>query len=152
MNDADQRPAVVGQVERSRASASRVQRRVRRLVNGELIVTVPIDTMRQEFEDWAQHAAGLDTAVCHSESPLDRPQYERSDTALAWNAWLAAGYGSRRYPLTEAQVEDCIDAANRKFNARVLLSAIGQQVSTYDDWKHWLAREIERAHHIEYDA
>lgn len=53
-------------------------------------MTLPIETMRQEFEDWARHAAGLDTAKRHSASPLDRPQYERSDTALAWDAWIAA--------------------------------------------------------------
>ena len=54
---------------------------------------------------------------------------------------------SVRRPLTEAQIEDCIDAANRKFNGR-LQGPCGQQLTTYDDWKHWLAREIERAHGI----
>lgn len=64
-------------------------------------MTLPIETMRQEFEDWARHAAGLDTAKRHSASPLDRPQYERSNTALAWDAWIAAGYGARRYSLCD---------------------------------------------------
>ena len=52
-----------------------------------------------------------------------------------------------RRPLTEAQIEDCIDAANRAFNGR-RQGPCGQQMTTYDDWKHWLAREIERAHGI----
>jgi hypothetical protein len=53
-------------------------------------------------------------------------------------------------PLTESQVEDCIDAANRKYNGR-LQGPGGQQLTTYDDPMHWLAREIERAHGIQRD-
>jgi hypothetical protein len=45
-------------------------------------------------------------------------------------------------PLTEEQIENAIDAANRKFNARNM-SPRGQILTSYDDWKHWLAREIE---------
>ena len=52
-----------------------------------------------------------------------------------------------RVPLTEAQIEDCIDDANRRFNGRHM-GPCGQQMTTYDDWKHWLARAIEAAHHI----
>lgn len=46
--------------------------------------------------------------------------------------------------LTDEQIEDCIDAANRKFNGRSM-GPRGQQMTAFDDWKHWLAREIESA-------
>jgi len=50
-------------------------------------------------------------------------------------------------PLTGDQIEDCIDEANRLFNCR-RQGPCGQQLTAYDDWKHWLARSIERAHGI----
>lgn len=50
-------------------------------------------------------------------------------------------------PLTEEQIEDCIDEANRLFNGRRQRPS-GQQSTSYDDWKHWLARAVERAHGI----
>ena len=53
----------------------------------------------------------------------------------------------QRKPLTDEQIEDCIDSANRGFNGR-RRGPSGQQVTTYDDWKHWLARAIETAHGI----
>lgn len=52
-----------------------------------------------------------------------------------------------REPLTEEQIEDCIDEANRLFNQR-RSGPHGQQMSTYDDWKYWLVRAIEGAHGI----
>lgn len=51
--------------------------------------------------------------------------------------------GGERKPLTESQIEDAIDAANRAFNGR-RQGPSGQQITSYDDWKHWLAREVER--------
>jgi hypothetical protein len=53
----------------------------------------------------------------------------------------------QRKPLSEAEIEDCIDAANRKFNGR-RMGPCGQQLTTYDDWKYWLVREVEEAHGI----
>lgn len=50
-------------------------------------------------------------------------------------------------PLTEAQIEECVDAAFRKFRSRPQ-GPCGQQITAYDDWKHWVAREIEHAHGI----
>lgn len=50
-------------------------------------------------------------------------------------------------PLTNEQIEDCIDAAIRKFNGR-RQGPCGQLITTYDDWKYWLVREVEAAHGI----
>ena len=47
--------------------------------------------------------------------------------------------------LTEAQIEDCIDEANRAYNQYCSSGPRGQQVTPADDWKHWLARSVERA-------
>ena len=63
----------------------------------------------------------------------------------AMAAALAAASASE--PLTEAQIEGCIDDANRRFNGS-RQGPSGQQITHYDDWKHWLARGIERAHGI----
>ncbi len=69
------------------------------------------------------------------------------DDYADYSAALDAVAAGKKTPLTEAQIEDCIDAANRKFNGR-RQGPCGQQMTTYDDWKHWLAREIEGAHGI----
>ncbi len=46
--------------------------------------------------------------------------------------------------LTEAEIEDCIDRASRKFSSRPR-GPSGQQLTSYDAWQHWLAREVEDA-------
>lgn len=65
-------------------------------------------------------------------------------TAQGWEAFAAtltsatpAGEG-----LTDEQIEDCIDAAHRKFNNYCSSGPRGQTITTRDDWKHWLAREV----------
>lgn len=44
--------------------------------------------------------------------------------------------------LTDERIAACIDEANRNFNGRKQ-GPSGQQMTTYDDWKYWLARAIE---------
>jgi chromosome segregation ATPase len=53
--------------------------------------------------------------------------------------------------MSEGQIEDCIDEANRLFNGR-RHGPCGQQITTYDDWKHWLARAIEAARDAQWQA
>lgn len=61
--------------------------------------------------------------------------------------YAAERVAEARKPLTDEQIENCIDAANRKFNSRHM-GPCGQQMTTYDDWKYWLVHEIENAHGI----
>jgi hypothetical protein len=61
--------------------------------------------------------------------------------------YAAERVAETRKPLTDEQIENCIDAANRKFNSR-RMGPCGQQMTTYDNWKYWLVHEIENAHGI----
>lgn len=47
--------------------------------------------------------------------------------------------------LTDEQIENLIDEANRAFNRYQSSGPRGQLLTTADDWKHWLARAIESA-------
>lgn len=81
--------------------------------------------------DRAWQRAAVREMTRRAEEALKKPAAEPQPVALV--------------PLTEERIEDCIDASNRKFNCRSR-GPCGQIITTYDDWKHWLAREIEAAH------
>ena len=86
-----------------------------------------------------------------------REKYVSKEAVMGWlhegqsRAMRAAP--PQREPLTDAQIEDCIDASNRAFNIYRSSGPRGQQITTMDDWKYWLARAIdERAHGITKEA
>ena len=45
-------------------------------------------------------------------------------------------------PLTDEDIDDCIDTSQRDFNLR-RQGFSGQQLTPYDDWRYWFARAIE---------
>lgn len=50
-------------------------------------------------------------------------------------------------PLSEDEIQDAVDAATVAFRLRPQGPG-GQMLTTYDDWNHWFAKEIERKHGI----
>lgn len=123
------------------------------------------ESLREHMEQIRQLRAALAAAVAE---PVAW-QYREANADGTWSAWVgcdkplaadawrqvralyaapAAPPQREREPLTDAQIEDCIDASNRAFNIYRSSGPIGQQITTMDDWKYWLARAIERAHGI----
>lgn len=87
-----------------------------------------------------------DYHIAISEGPLnytwkDKPHRLIYDLIAAVRYYAAP---QAQQPLTDEQIEGCIDSANRKFKGR-RQGPCGQQITTYDDWKYWLVREIEAA-------
>lgn len=65
----------------------------------------------------------------------------------AAEATALASPPSPRLPvrLSEAEIDIAIDTANWAFNVYRSTGELGQQITARDDWKHWLAKEIQAA-------
>lgn len=82
------------------------------------------------------------TAECRSTVGLNDP--EQREIHRLCVALHAAPPVASKPPLTDEQIENLIDLANRRFNGR-RRGPCGQQITSYDDWKYWLVRVVEAA-------
>jgi hypothetical protein len=81
--------------------------------------------------EWAPHASVIGKSLHWTQNTPHKGQMIVTP--------LYASTPPKCQPLTDAEIEDCINKANRKFNGR------SQQITIYDGWKYCLVREAERA-------